>query len=172
MRYGNVRSPQHGEPSQSICEWFDEEPDRWAVTQEGFRATASLLVEDVTGAVTLSDSITQLIDIEGGHGPYTMEICRRHPQLSTMIFDVQGALEAIIDDIPAKLAGHVETRAGDYRTDDLGVGGKYDLALLFNVTHAYDFAENTAFFARVADALAPGGRAIVLDQWEGADEPR
>ena len=32
---------REGEPSQSIYEWFDEEPDRWGVAQDGFRATAS-----------------------------------------------------------------------------------------------------------------------------------
>jgi SAM-dependent methyltransferase len=155
-----------GEPSQSIYEWFDEEPDRWEVAQEGFRATASLLVEDVTDEVTVPDGATRLIDIGGGHGLYAMELCRRHPELSATIFDFQSALGAIGDNIPAELAGRVGTRAGDYRTDRLG--GEYDLALLFNVVHAHGPAENTALFERVADALAPGGRVVVLDQWKGS----
>lgn len=155
-----------GEPSQSIYEWFDEKPDRWEIAQDGFRAAASLLVDDVTDAVTVPDGSVRLIDIGGGHGLYTMELCRRHSNLSATIFDVEGAIEAISDDIPAEFAERVSTQAGDYRTDD--PGGGYDLALLFNVIHAHDPAENAALFERVADALAPNGRVVVLDQWEGS----
>jgi len=140
---------REGEPSQSIYEWFGEAPGRWETAQEGFRATASLL-----------------LDVGGGHGLYAMELCRRYPELSATIFDFPGAIEAISDGIPADLSGRVDTLAGDYRTDDLGEG--YDLALLFNVIHAHDPEENTELFGRVADALAPGGRIAVLDQWEGS----
>lgn len=155
-----------GEPSQSIYEWFDEEPDRWEVAQDGFRATASLLVDDVTEAVTVPDGATRLIDVGGGHGLYAIELCRRHSNLAATIFDVPGAGKAISDEIPAELADRIGTRTGDYRSDDLGDG--YDLALLFNVVHAHDPAENVVLFERVADSLAPNGRIIVLDQWEGS----
>lgn len=155
-----------GKPSQSIYEWFDEEPDRWETAQHGLRAVASLILDDVTSAVTVPDGAERLIDIGGGHGLYAMELCRRHPNLSATIFDLQGAVEAIREDIPPELAGRIGTRTGDYRTDDLGE--EYDLALLFNVIHAHDPAENTALFERVADVLAPGGRIVVLDQWEGS----
>jgi SAM-dependent methyltransferase len=157
---------REGEPSRSIYEWFDEEPDRWEIAQDGFQATASLLVDDVADAVTVSDDATHLIDIGGGHGLYTIELCRRHPTLMATIFDLRGAVEAISDEIPTELTDRISTQAGDYRADDLGDG--YDIALLFNVIHAHDPAENTALFKRVADALAPNGQIIVLDQWEGS----
>lgn len=155
-----------GEPSQSIYEWFDEAPGRWEIAQSGFRATASLLLDDVADAVTIPDGPTRLLDVGGGHGLYAMELCRRHPDLSATLFDVPGAIAAIRDDIPGEVADRFDTRAGDYRTDDLGRG--YDVALLFNVIHAHDPDENVALFERVADALAPGGRIAVLDQWAGS----
>lgn len=155
-----------GEPSRSIYEWLDEEPGRWKIAQEGFRATASLLVDDVADAVTIPDGAARLIDVGGGHGLYAMELCRRHPDLSATIFDVSGAIEAVRDDISGPVARQIDTQAGDYRTDDLGNG--YDVALLFNVIHAHDPHENVALFDRVADALAPDGRIVILDQWEGS----
>lgn len=151
-----------GEPSQSIHEWFDEEPGRWEVAQDGFRATASLLVEDVADAVSIPDGATRLIDIGGGHGLYALELCRRHPHLSATIFDFPGAIAAISDDIPTSVAERVRMQAGDYFTDDLGAG--YDLALLFNIIHAHEPAENIALFERVANALSSDGRIVVLDQ--------
>ncbi|WP_336021669.1 methyltransferase [Halobellus salinisoli] len=157
---------REGEPSQSIYEWFDEAPERWAIAQEGFRATASLVVDDVAEAVTVPEGGGHLLDVGGGHGLYSMELCERYRGLSATIFDVPGAVEAIHDDIPAELTGRIETQAGDYFDDDLG--SSYDIALLFNVVHAHDPAENVALFERVADALAPGGRIAVLDQWEGS----
>jgi SAM-dependent methyltransferase len=157
---------REGEPSQSIYEWFDEEPDRWEVAQDGFRATASLLVEDIADAVTVPDSATRLIDIGGGHGLYAIELCRRHPHLMATVFDVPGAIAAISNDIPADIAERVGTHTGDYFTDNLE--GNYDIALLFNVIHAHEPAENIALFERVADALAPSGRIVVLDQWAGS----
>ena len=95
-----------------------------------------------------------------------MELCRHHSNLVATIFDLQGAVEAISDEIPEELTDRIRTRAGEYQTDDLG--DRYDLALLFNVIHAHDPAENTALFKRVADSLTPSGRIIVLDQWEGS----
>lgn len=155
-----------GEPSQSIYEWFDEEPGRWEIAQEGFRATASLLLDDVAEALTVPDGAERLLDVGGGHGLYAMELCRRHPDLSATIFDFPGAVEAIHDDIPDPLASRIDTQAGDYLTDELGDG--YDLALLFNVVHAHDPETNVVLFERVAEALSPGGRIAVLDQWEGS----
>lgn len=157
---------REGEPSQTIYEWLDEEPGRWKIAQEGFRATASLLVEDVADAVTIPAGAERLIDVGGGHGLYATELCRRHPRLSATIFDVPGAVEAVRDDIPESVAGQIDTQAGDYREDDLGSG--YDLALLFNVVHAHDPDENVALLERVGAALEPGGRVVVLDQWEGS----
>lgn len=154
-----------GEPSQSIYEWFDEEPGRWETAQAGFRATASLLVDDVTDAVSVPDGDSRLVDVGGGHGLYTIELCRRHPNLTATIFDLPGAVESLDGDVPDDVADRIRTRTGDYLADDLGDG--YDLALLFNVVHAHDPAENTALFERVADSLAPNGRIVLLDQWEG-----
>ncbi|WP_254547311.1 acetylserotonin O-methyltransferase [Halomarina pelagica] len=157
---------RNGEPSQSIYEWFDEEPSRWEIAQAGFRATASLLLDDVIDTVTVPEGTERLLDVGGGHGLYAMELCRRHPGLSATLFDFPGAIEAIRENIPAELAEQVDTRVGDYRTDDLGQG--YGVALLFNVVHAHDPAGNIALFERVADVLTPGGRIVVLDQWEGS----
>lgn len=117
-------------------------------------------------AVTVPAGPARLVDVGGGHGLYAMELCRRHPELSATVFDLPGAVETLEDDVPEPLADRVDTRAGDYLHDDLGDGD--DLALVFNVVHAHAPEENVALFERVAETLAPGGRIVVLDQWEGS----
>lgn len=155
---------REGAPSQTIYEWFDEAPGRWAIAQAGFRSGAALLAEDVAAATTIEAGAERVIDVGGGHGLYGFELCRRYPSLSTTIFDLPGAVDTV--EIPGDLEGRVETVAGDYRTDDLGTD--YDVALLGNVIHAQDPTANTALFRRVADALGPDGRIVVLDQWAGS----
>lgn len=84
-----------------------------------------------------------------------------------MVFDHPAALDATRAEIAAAgLEDRVRVRGGDYLTDELGEG--YDAALLFNVVHAHDGAENVRLLRRVADALAPGGRVAVLDQLAGS----
>lgn len=158
---------REGEPTRTLYEWCDERPERWETAQRGFRAAASVLADGVAGKVTVPAGSARLLDVGGGHGLYSVELCRRHPDLSATVFDRPAALDVAREEIAAAgLGDRVDVRGGDYETDDLGSG--YDLALVFNVTHAHDPAETVALFERVADALAPGGRIAVLDQFEGS----
>lgn len=157
---------REGSPSRTLYEWFDEEPDRWRTAQRGFRAAASVLVDEVARKTTVPPGATELLDVGGGHGLYAIELCRRHPALSATVFDLPDALDVAREEITAAgLGDRIETRGGDYLTDDLG--GGYDVVLAFNVVHAHDGPTNAALFERIADALAPGGRVAVLDQLAG-----
>ena len=158
---------REGAPPKTIYEWFDEEPSRWNLAQRGFRSAASVLADEVGRKVDVSGDATRLLDVGGGHGLYAVELCRRRPGLSATVFDYPEALALAREEIRAAgLGDRMDVRGGDYWTDDMGDG--YDLALVFNVIHAHDAAENVRLFERVADALAPGGRIVVLDQFEGS----
>lgn len=158
---------REGEPPQTLYEWLGDDEDGWEVTQRGFRAAASILVEEVANRLTVSDGSTRVLDIGGGHGLYAIELCRRHPDLTATVFDFPAALDVAREEAAeAEVDDRIEFRGGDYTHDDLGEG--YDLALVFNVVHAHDAAENAALFEHVADTLAPGGRVAVLDQFEGS----
>lgn len=158
---------REGEPPRTLYEWCDERPERWETAQRGFRAAASVLADAIAGKVAVPDGPARLLDVGGGHGLYAVELCRRHPGLSATVFDRPAALDVAREEIAAAgLDDRIGVRGGDYETDDLGEG--YDLALVFNVAHAHDPAETVALFERVADALAPGGRIAVLDQFEGS----
>ncbi|UPV99218.1 methyltransferase [Halorussus gelatinilyticus] len=158
---------REGEPPRTIYEWFDEEPSRWDLAQRGFRAAASVLVDEVSRKVDVPRGATRLLDVGGGHGLYAADLCRRRPGLEATVFDYPEALSVARAEIAESgLGDRMRVRGGDYWSDDLGDG--YDIALVFNVIHANDPAENVRLFERVADALAPGGRIVVLDQLEGS----
>lgn len=158
---------REGEPPRTIYEWFDEEPTRWETAQRGFRAAATIILDEVGEAVDVPDSATRLLDVGGGHGLYAIDLCRRHPDLGATVFDVPPALEAVEDEVAAADVGErVTLVGGDYWTDELG--SDHDVALVFNVIHAHDAAGNQELFERLAGALAPGGRIAVLDQLAGS----
>ena len=158
---------REGEPSQTIYEWFGDDPGRWKTAQRGFRAAASLVVDEVAAATDVPAGATHLLDVGGGHGLFAVELCRRHSGLDAVVFDHPAALDAAREErAAAGLEDRVSVRGGDYLTDELGEG--YDAVLLFNVVHAHDGAENVRLLRRVADALAPGGRVAVLDQLSGS----
>ncbi|WP_123539033.1 methyltransferase [Halosimplex salinum] len=157
---------REGGPPLTLYEWLNDDPDLWPTAQRGFRAVATLLADPVVDEVDLPGGATTLLDLGGGHGRYAVELCERNPGLSAVVFDHPDALAVAETEIGDRgLADRMETRGGDYRTDDIGEG--YDAVLLFNVLHGHDEAEVRALFERVHDALAPGGRVVVLDQFRG-----
>lgn len=160
------RAVREGEPPQTIYEWFDEDPSRWETAQRGFRAVASLIVDEVVSAVDVPVGASRVIDIGGGHGLYAIELCRASPELSATVFDVPAALDSARQEIGAAgLGDRLDVTGGDYLADDLGSG--YDIALVCNVIHAHDGGEVRRLLERVAAALDPGGRIVIVDQLEG-----
>ena len=158
---------REGDPRQTIYEWFDEEPERWETAQRGFRAVASIIVDEVTDKVAVPEGASRLLEVGGGHGLYAIELCREHPNLSATVFDNPEALEAARTEITeADVADCVDVMGGDYWTDDLGMG--YDVAFVFNIIHAHNEEENRRLFERVAEALDSGGRIAIFDQLKGS----
>lgn len=157
-----------GEPPVTAYEYADEH-GLWETTQRGFRAVATLLSDDVFDAISLPTGDAHLLDVGGGHGYYSIEACTREPGLRATILDAPGALEFARSEVEAAgLADRIDCRAGDALEDDLGAD--LDLAFCFNVVHGFDPETNRALFGRIRDALGPGGRLVVLDQF--ASDPR
>jgi SAM-dependent methyltransferase len=103
-----------------------------------------------------------LLDIGGGHGWYSAELCRRYPRLAATVLDLPGSA-AIGREIIAEagLSDRVRYREGDATTADLG--GGYDGVLCFNLVHHVSHDQAAALLARIHDALAPGGSVAVMD---------
>ncbi|WP_435358077.1 class I SAM-dependent methyltransferase [Haloarchaeobius sp. DFWS5] len=162
-----------GEPEQTIYEWLGEREDRWPVAQRGFEATARLGLPSVLDTVDTT-GVDRLLDVGGGHGRYTIGFCEQNSTTTATIVDDPAALAVARENVAAAgLSDRVETRGADILSDDLAgdataAGDGYDLALVFNVVHGFDPAENRQLFDRVADALAPGGRIAVMEQFEGS----
>jgi SAM-dependent methyltransferase len=123
---------------------------------------ARLSAGEVAARIRLPAGARRVLDVGGGHGWYSAELCRRHPRLTATVLDLPGSARVGREIIAAAGMGdrirHVE---GDALTADLGTG--FDLVLCFNLVHHLSAEQVPALFARVGDALVPGGSLAVMD---------
>lgn len=123
---------------------------------------------EVAGALRVPDGARRVLDVGGGHGWFTAELCRRHRGLRGVVLDLPGSAAVGRDLIAAAgLSDVVAHRVGDARTADLGDG--YDVALCLNLIHHFPSEEAAALLRRLHGALRPGGTLAVLDLF--ADPP-
>ena len=104
---------------------------------------------------------TQLIDVGGGPGTYSIVLCRKHPRLSATIFDLPETI-AITREVIAteNMESQVHTREGDWNTDSFGEGN--DVVLLSNVLHGAGSKADMKL-AKAYDAMVSGGMLVIQD---------
>lgn len=123
---------------------------------------ARLSAAEVARKLRLPRDPRSLLDIGGGHGWYSAQLCRRYPRLTATVLDLPGSA-AIGREIIARagMADRVRYRDGDATTAHLGSG--YDAVLCFNLVHHLPAAEVAVLFGKIHQALAPGGSLTVMD---------
>jgi ubiquinone/menaquinone biosynthesis C-methylase UbiE len=116
---------------------------------------ASLLAEqgDVSGSV---------LDVAAGHGMFGITVARHHPGARVVALDWPAVLEVAAENAAtAGVADRFSRLPGSAFDVDLGTG--HAAILIPNFLHHFDPATCEAFLARVRQALAPGGRAVVVE---------
>ncbi len=141
----------------------------WRLYIRGQFELARLSAPEVAKALKLSPRPKALLDVAGGHGWFSAELCRRHPSLNATVLDLPGSAAAgreIIEE--AGMSDRVRYVEGDLASADFG--GPYDAALCFNIVHHLTPEQNLALLRRLHAALAPGGTVAVLDLFTQAGE--
>jgi ubiquinone/menaquinone biosynthesis C-methylase UbiE len=104
----------------------------------------------------------KILDIAAGHGMFGLVLAQRNPRAEVVAVDWPGVL-AVATENAAKmgLADRHRTVPGDAFTVAFGSG--FDIALLTNFLHHYDVPTCVTLLRKVAEALKPGGRAVILE---------
>ncbi len=104
----------------------------------------------------------RVLDLAAGHGIYGIMLAKRNPKAEVVAVDWPGVL-AVAADNAAKMGVKDRYRllAGDAFTVDFGTG--FDVALVTNFLHHFDAPTNTTFLKKVAAALKPGGKAVMVE---------
>jgi ubiquinone/menaquinone biosynthesis C-methylase UbiE len=123
---------------------------------------ARLSAPEVAKAIDLPGEPSSLLDVAGGHGWFSAQLCRRYPTLSATVVDLPGSA-AIGRQIIAEqgMSERVRHQEGDMFESDLG--GPHDGALAFNIIHHFDPETCVRLLRRIRESLEPGGTLAVLD---------
>ena len=135
----------------------------WRAYQRGMRAQANPLAGLLARRVPVPAGATEMLDIGGSHGYFSVALCRRHPALRATVLDLPQAVEHAAPLLEREGMGdRVVLRAGNALTDDLG-DALYDLIMVFSLVHHFDDATNRLLVRSAARALRPGGYLVIGD---------
>jgi len=125
------------------------------------RAMGSQIARRVAKNLDL-DGVATMLDVGGGWGQFAKAMCAVRPELSATVLDIPQVAETAPASVEGtEFDGRLSWIGGDYLETDYGSG--YDLVLLANILHQELAPEAAAIVRRAADALAPGGRVVVVD---------
>jgi SAM-dependent methyltransferase len=137
--------------------------EEWGIYQRGMRSGIEMPAQWVARHLPLPRRAVRMLDIGGGHGYFSVAICRRYPQLQATILDLPEAIKHAAPLLAKEGMGdRVSHRAGSALTEDLGTE-VYDLVFMAAVVHHFDDRTNRQLMQRIGRALIPGGIAAV---WE------
>jgi predicted O-methyltransferase YrrM len=139
----------------------DREDDWIEAFIAAMQANAQARVREVVKAVG-AEGVRRMLDVGGGSGVYSIAFAQARPGLRAEILDLPPVLKIAQGYIArAGLSDRVTTCAGDLRTTPFGEG--YDLVFISSICHMLGPSENQELLQKSWEALAPGGRVVILD---------
>jgi ubiquinone/menaquinone biosynthesis C-methylase UbiE len=155
IRVGGTAMPDGGALAPDHPMWVEFARSMAPVASAMALLLANLLdVEHAPGA--------KLLDIAAGHGMFGITLARLNPGLQVTALDWANVLAVAEENAHAAgIATRFRTLAGS--AFDVPFGDGYDLVLLPYFLHHFDPATCTRLLAKVGAALAPGGRAVILE---------
>jgi len=134
----------------------------WNWYQDAMLDLSRVAAPILASLVPVRPGARQLLDIGGSHGLLGATICRKHPPMRSIVFDLPVAIEqaratarrAGVDDV-------VEHRAGNVLEDPLPAD--VDVVLLANIIHHFTRDDAIRVLQKVRNAMRRGGTIAVWD---------
>jgi SAM-dependent methyltransferase len=140
--------------------------DQWQIYQEMQYFRTKAIAPLWSEALPIPETARDLLDLAGGHGCFAAHLCRRHPQLRAVVFDLPGAIdssERVFSEEARGLEQRLTRQAGDALQTDLGTD-RYDVITVLMLMHVLTEEQNREILARCARALRPGGLLVLVDR--------
>ncbi|WP_233421945.1 acetylserotonin O-methyltransferase [Ruegeria profundi] len=128
-----------------------------------------LVAEDTLRQVRLKN-VRHLLDIGGGSGAFLAEVAQRYPAPRLTLFDLpqtRSAAQSYLEGVGQ--SDRITCTSGSFARDPLPAGA--DAISLIRVLYDHDDETVHRLFAKVFDALPPGGRLIISEPMSGGDHP-
>jgi len=112
--------------------------------------------------VTTPGEPAKVLDIAAGHGLFGIHVALHNRSAEITFQDWDNVLEVARENATKMgITGRFRTLPGSAFEVDLGTG--YDVALLPNFLHHFDFGTNVTLLKRVREALKPRGLVAVIE---------
>jgi ubiquinone/menaquinone biosynthesis C-methylase UbiE len=116
--------------------------------------------ERLAAAVPMASG--RVMDIGGGSGALSIALCRANPALRSVVVDQSAVLAKTAEHIErAGLSDRISTHPANVFADPLPKG--CDVAVIANLLHDFSPERAQAILVRTCEALAPGGRLVVME---------
>jgi SAM-dependent methyltransferase len=137
------------------------ETDRWEAYIRGL-FEISRPEHDANAALVPVERPRRLVDVAGGHGGFSMAMCRRHPGLKATVIDLPPSA-AVGRKIVAEegFSERISFREGDVFERGLGEG--LDVVSVFNLVHHLPEERDRELCRMAHEALRPGGLMVIGD---------
>jgi SAM-dependent methyltransferase len=138
---------------KAFFDWMAEHPERWGIFDRAMAAGGRMHALTLARVVDWSTTRT-VCDVGGGTGDLLAALLDLVPGLEGTVLDLPPVVaRAVHHDRLTPLAGNAFA----------AVPGGFDTYLLVNVLHDWSDGDAGRILGRVAEALAPGARAVVLE---------
>jgi SAM-dependent methyltransferase len=117
---------------------------------------------DANAVLVPAEDPRLLVDVAGGHGGFSMAMCRRHPELRAQVVDLEpGATvgRRIVEE--QGFAERISFVEGD--VFEVGLGSDADVVSVFNLVHHLPEERDRQLCALAMAALRPGGYLVIGD---------
>ncbi len=142
-------------------ETFTEE--EWFYYQKAMEATAAATSREAVTKIQVPAGATDMLDIGGSHGLYSVALCKKHAALHSTILDLPAAVEQAASILEKyKMGNRIIHKAGNVLLEDLGQA-QYDVILMASVAHHFTEEENKLVAKKAYEALKPGGIFTILE---------
>jgi SAM-dependent methyltransferase len=135
--------------------------ERWEAYIRGLFEISRAEHDDNAALVSLDDPRT-LVDVAGGHGGFSMAMCRRHPRLRASVLDLAPSVRVGKRIVAEEgFADRISFREGD--VFELGLGEERDVVSVFNLVHHLPEERDRELCRMARGALNPGGALVIGD---------
>jgi SAM-dependent methyltransferase len=138
-----------------------DETDRWRAYIRGL-FEISRPEHDANAALVPVEHPRRLVDVAGGHGAFSMAMCRRHPGLQATVLDLPPSA-AVGREIVAEqgFSDRISFQEGD--VFELGLGEDVDVVSVFNLIHHLPEERDRELCRMARSALRRGGCLVIGD---------
>jgi SAM-dependent methyltransferase len=138
-----------------------DETDRWRAYIRGLFEISRPEHEANAALVPVEDP-RRLVDVAGGHGAFSMAMCRRHPGLEATVLDLPPSAAVGREIVEEQgFSARVSFQEGD--VFEVGLGEDVDVVSVFNLIHHLPEERDRELCRMARAALRPGGCLVIGD---------